>query len=81
MNIVNKISSNWENTHPGLTNGIGKLKDVHVKLHIDESVRPAAITNRKIPFHMRPKIDDEEQRLLQEDTIEKVPGGEPTPWV
>ncbi len=81
VNIVNKISSNWENTHPGLTNGIGKLKDVHVKLHIDESVRPAAITNRKIPFHMRPKIDDEEQRLLQEDTIEKVPVGEPTPWV
>ena len=48
MNIVNKISSNWENTHPGLTKGIGKLKDVQVKLHIDESVRPAAITNGKI---------------------------------
>ena len=30
VNIVNKISSNWENTHPGLTRGIGKLKDVHV---------------------------------------------------
>ena len=42
VNIVNKISSNWENTHPGLTKGIGKLKDVQVKLHIDESVRPVA---------------------------------------
>ena len=52
VNIVNKISSNWENTH------IGKLNDVQVKLHIDESVRPVAITNRKISFHMRPKIDD-----------------------
>ena len=30
---------------------------------------------------MRPKIDDEEKRLLREDTIEKVPVGEPTPWV
>ena len=81
VNIVNKISSDWEKEHPGLTKGIGKLKDVQVKLHIDESVRPVAITNRKIPFHMRPKIDDEEQRLLREDTIEKVPVGEPTPWV
>ena len=80
VNIVNKISSQ-ENTHPGLTKGIGKLKDVQVKVHIDESVRPVAITNRSIPFRMRPKIDDEEQRLLQEDTIEKVPVGEPTPWV
>ena len=44
-------------------------------------MRPVAITNRKIPFHMRPKIDQEEQRLLREDTIEKVPVGEPTPWV
>ena len=35
VNIVNKIRYNWENTHLGLTNGIGKLKDVHVKLHID----------------------------------------------
>ena len=81
VNIVNKISCTWENAHPGLTKGIGKLKDVQVKLHIDESVRPVAITNRKIPFHTRPKIDDEEQRLLQEDTIKKVPVGEPTPWV
>ena len=81
VNIVNKISSDWENEHPGLTKGIAKLKDVQVKLHIDESVRPVAITNRKIPFHMRQKIDDEEQRLLREDTIVKVPVGEPTPWV
>ena len=81
VNIVNKISSDWEKEHPGLTKGIGKLKDVQVKLHIDESVRPVAITNRKIHFHMRPKIDDEEQILLREDTIEKVPVGEPTPWV
>ena len=47
VNIVNKISSNWENKHPGLPKGIGKLNDVQVKIHIDESVRPVAITNGK----------------------------------
>ena len=56
VNIVNKINSEWEEEYPGLTKGIGKLKNIHVKLHIDESVRPVAITNRKIPFHLRPKI-------------------------
>ena len=76
MNTVNKIGSNWEDKYPGLTKGIGKLKGVQVKLRIDESVRPVAITNRKIPFHMRPKIEDEELRLLKEDTIEKVPVGD-----
>ena len=41
VNIVNKISYSWEIKHPGLTKGIGKLNDVQVKLHIDESVRHA----------------------------------------
>ena len=30
---------------------------------------------------MRSKIDEEEQRLLSEDTIDRVPVGEPTPGV
>ena len=77
VNIVNKISSDWEKEHPGLTKGIVKLKDVQVKLHIDESVRPVAITNRKIPIHMRPKIDDEQQRLLRRTPSRKYPSASP----
>ena len=70
VNIVNKINTEWEEEYLGLTKGIGKLKNVQVKLHIDQSVRPVAITNWKILFHMRPNIGEEEQRLLSEDTIE-----------
>ena len=67
-NIVSKINSEWEEEYPGLPKGVGKLK--------------IAITNRKIPFHMRPKTDEEEQRLLSEDTIDRTePVGEPTPGV
>ena len=69
VNIVNKIGYNWEDKYHGLTKGIGKLRGVQVKLHIDESVRPVAITNTKIPFHIRPKIEEEELRILREDTI------------
>ena len=61
VNIINTIDRDWKNKYPGLTKGIGKLKGVQVKLHIDESVRLVAIINQKIIFHMRPKIDEEEQ--------------------
>ena len=50
--------------------GIGKLKNVDIKLHIDETVPPVAQSARCIPFHMRKKVSKE---------LEKVEG--PTPWV
>ena len=65
--------------HPQLFRGIGKLKDFQVTLHIDESVTPVAQPHRRIPFHMRKKVEQEIASLLQQDIIEKVEG--PTPWV
>ena len=41
---------------PNLFQGIGKLKDIEVKLHIDTSVAPVAQTARRLPFHMRQKV-------------------------
>ena len=35
---------------PDVTKGIGKLKDVLVKIHIDETVPPVAQTNWRTPF-------------------------------
>ena len=55
---------------PTLFDGIGKLKDREVSLHIDDSVTPVAQPPRRIPFHMRKEV---------EGIIEKVEG--PTPWV
>ena len=65
--------------YPGLFEGIGKLKDFEVKLHIDESVAPVAQPARRIPFHLRRKVASELQRLEQLGIIEPVDG--PTPWV
>ena len=59
--------------------GIGKVKDVQVKIHVDESVAPVAQQHRRIPFHMRKKVEDELKRLEDLDIIERVEG--PTPWV
>ena len=64
---------------PGVLNGIGKMKDKQVKLHIDESVKPMAQQYRRIPFHVRDLVDEELARLECLGVIEKAEG--PTPWV
>lgn len=42
--------------YSGLFEGIGKLKDKEIKLHIDEAVPPVAQPHRRIPFHLREKV-------------------------
>lgn len=65
--------------YPELFDGVGKLKDFKVKLHIDETVQPIAQTQRRVPFHIRKDVE----RQIDEDTrlgiVEKTSG--PTPWV
>ena len=65
--------------YPALFDGIGKLKGVEVKLHIDPTVPPVAQKARRIPFHLRKKVEQELKNLEQQDIIEKANG--PTPWV
>jgi hypothetical protein len=59
---------------------IGKYNGGSVKLHIDNDVRPAAQRNRKTAFNLRPKVEKEIQKLLDQNIIEKI-GNTPTPWV
>ena len=57
--------------------GLGKLKDYKVKLHVDPSVPPVAQPSRRIPFHL-PK-SKELEILEREGIIEKVEDA--TRWV
>lgn len=59
--------------------GIGKLKDVQVKLHIDDSVQPRQQRTRRVPFHLRDQVEQELQTLMEQDIIEPATG--PTDWV
>nr|XP_006822924.1 PREDICTED: uncharacterized protein K02A2.6-like [Saccoglossus kowalevskii] len=59
--------------------GIGKMKHVKAKLHIDKSVKPVAQQHRRVPFHVRDKVEKELQKLEELDIIEKAVGA--TPWV
>lgn len=68
------ISCNEELFH-----GIGKLKGMKVKLHIDESVKPAAQKHRRVPFHLRNKVEAELKRPEAAGIIETVDYA--TDWV
>ena len=65
--------------YTSLFEGIGKLKGTKVQLHIDTKVTPVAQKARRIPFHLRKKVEHELKVLEEQHIIERVDG--PTPWV
>nr|XP_050051912.1 uncharacterized protein K02A2.6-like [Dermacentor andersoni] len=64
---------------PKLFSGVGKLKNHHIHLFVDDTVPPVAQPHRRIPFALRDATEKELERLLSEDIIEPAIG--PTPWV
>ncbi|XP_029957004.1 uncharacterized protein K02A2.6-like isoform X2 [Salarias fasciatus] len=87
INVVNTMSTPQPSTvadklvkdNPELFRGIGKLKDFQVKLHIDTTVQPTCQPHRRVPFHIRQRVEKELEKLEEGDIIETVTG--PTPWV
>jgi hypothetical protein len=59
--------------------GVGKLKDFQLDLHIDESVKPVAQPLRRLPYSLRKGVEKKLQELLDLDIIESVQG--PSSWV
>ena len=59
--------------------GVGKLKDYQVKLHVNPDVPPVAQPVRRTPFSLRDKVKEKIEELVAMDIIEPVEG--PTPWV
>lgn len=37
--------------------GMGKIKGITIKLHIDQSVQPITQRHRRIPFHVRKDVE------------------------
>ena len=54
--------------------GIGKLKDVEIDLHIDPSVQPVQQPHRRIPFHVRKDVEKELKIMMDNDLIVEVDG-------
>ena len=84
---INKVSMNDNalteilNRHAKVFDGLGKLKDEQVTLVVDEQQPPKMQPQRRIPYHMRMKIEAALRQLEKEDIIERVPENQGTPWV
>ena len=65
--------------YPSVFQGIGKLKDYQLKLHVDPSVPPVVQKMRRVPFSVKSKVTAKVNELLEKDIIEKVEG--PTVWL
>ena len=61
-----------------LFKGIGKMKGVQVDLHVDPAILRVAQPHRRIPFSVRPRLEEELEKLMADDIIEKV--DKPTSW-
>ena len=61
--------------------GLGKLKGYSVKLNIDENAIPQAQPQRRVPFHIRKKVQAAVKELEREGIIETVPEDSPAQWV
>ena len=59
--------------------GVGKLKDYQVKLHVNPNIPPVAQPVRCTPFSLRDKVKKNVEELVSMDIIEPVNGQ--TPWV
>jgi hypothetical protein len=81
LSVTDKTVWSIINKHSKVFQGVGKLKNRQIELIVDKSVKPIAQRQRRIPFHLRGKVDTELCRLEQEDIIEKVPYTDETAWI
>ena len=59
--------------------GVSKLKDYQVKLHVNPNVSPVAQPVRRTPFSLHDKVKKLVEENVSMGIIEPVNG--PTPWV
>ena len=69
-NIQEQIKSEF----PELFEGLGKLENVEIKLNVDKSIEPVSQHLRRIPFHVRKKVEKKLNYMLEQDVIR---GGQP----
>ena len=73
QNIISKYPENFQ--------GIGKLKDVQVKLHVDEKIKPILASPMPIPYHLQERANNIIQDMISQDVIEEHPTDTPAPWI
>ncbi|XP_033758102.1 uncharacterized protein K02A2.6-like [Pecten maximus] len=76
---VNAVMDCLTSTDEEIFDGVGKLKEYKLKLHIDETVNPVAQRMYRVPYSLRQRVSDKIEELEAKDIIEKV--NTPSSWV
>lgn len=61
------------NRHAPMFQGLGKMKDFQVRLELQEGAKIPQLPVRRIPYHLRSKVEAEIDRLIQLNVVEPVP--------
>ena len=61
--------------------GIGKIKNHCVKLHVNTEVVPIATPPRSVLYHLKERASKVIEDMIKQDIAEKHPINEPAPWV
>ncbi|XP_053229110.1 uncharacterized protein K02A2.6-like, partial [Podarcis raffonei] len=63
---------------PGVFDGkLGQYTGPPIALQLDPAVRPVRLKARRVPFALKPRIDEELDRLVEQGVLEPVPNA---PW-
>ena len=73
------IADMMKTEFPELFQGLGKLKNIEIKFDVDENVTPVAQHLRRVPFHVRKKVEMKIKQMIEMDVIEPVT--ESSNWV
>ena len=82
MNLVQRIDTIGNNLFEQYYNvfeGLGCVTDIRYHIRIDPTKTPVIHPPRRVPITLRPRIQEELERLESLDVIEKAT--EPTNWV
>ena len=60
---------------------LGNLKQEEIRLNNDENKTPRAQPKRRIPYHVRLKVQDALEQIGKENIIERIPENQSTPLV
>ena len=60
--------------------GVGKLKNIQVFIHVDEEIKLIVQPYRRVPYHLRKKLENKLAEFKKLDLTEYV-GSKPTKWV
>ncbi|XP_063411616.1 uncharacterized protein K02A2.6-like [Mytilus trossulus] len=74
----NVVKTNYTSKFPKVFSGVGKLVNFQLKIPIDKRIQPVIQPLRRIPYHLRGKLEEKLNELVEQDIIEAVNG--PSQW-